>query len=87
MYINTQLDEDSYKKLEYLIKETHANVSDVIKQAIDHYFEKTNKSKITTANERLLSSSFVGCGEAEATLSENYKSELLNILEKKYDNS
>ncbi len=83
MYINTQLDEDSYKKLEYLIKVTHTNISDVIKQAINHYFEKTNKNKITTANERLLSSRFVGCGEAEPTLSENYKSELLNIMENK----
>jgi len=46
----------------------------------------TENSKPVNSSERILHSGFVGCGEAEPTLSENYKSEWQEIMEKKHDN-
>jgi len=40
--------------------------------------------KNESANKQLLNSGLVGCAEAEPTLSENYKSELLKIMQEKH---
>ena len=88
MNINTQLDENYSQKLAFLTQFTHANVADVIQQAIDFYYEHTkSRFQQKSANERLLHSGFVGCGDAESTLSESYKSEWRGMMEKKHDNS
>jgi len=44
----------------------------------------TENNKPMRSSERILHSGFVGCGEAEPTLSENYKSEWRDMLEKKH---
>ena len=46
----------------------------------------TENNKPMNSLERILHSGFVGCGEAEPTLSENYKSEWQEVMEKKHDN-
>ncbi len=69
MLINTYLDQDCFHKLEELTETTHASISDVLKQAIDFYYEQV-KPPQPHAAEMLLHSGFVGCGEAEPTWSE-----------------
>jgi len=86
MHINAYLDDNISHKLEYLTQTTHASVSEVIKQAIDFYYERTKPLQTNVATEMLLHSGFVGCGEAEPTLSENYKFEIEKLMRKKYDN-
>jgi len=85
MLLNTHLDNEVFYKLEYLAEVTHASVSDVIKQAIDHYYEWAKPSPPQAA-EMLLRSGFVGCGEAEPTWSENYQTEFEILMKEKYDN-
>ncbi len=46
---------------------------------------KTSKVKKAPA-ELLMESGFIGCGEADPLLSENYKSRLTEILREKHDN-
>jgi len=86
MNINTQLDDNCSQKLAFLTQFTHANVPDVIQQAIEFYYEHTQSRFQQNATQRLLHSGFVGCGEAESTLSENYKSEWRKMMEKEHDN-
>ena len=83
MNINTQLDENRSEKLALLTQFTHANISDVIQRAIDFYYEHTQSILQLSGSKRLLHSGFVGCGEAEPTLSESYKSEWRKVMEKK----
>jgi len=83
MYINAYLDENCYHKLEYLIQTTQSNLSEVISEALYFYYERRIQ---TNRAEKLLQSGFVGCGEAEPTLSENYKSEWSDMMRKKHDN-
>lgn len=85
MLINTYLDQDCFHKLEELTETTHASISDVLKQAIDFYYEQV-KPPQPRAAEMLLYSGFVGCGEAEPTWSENYKAELVKLINDKHDN-
>ncbi len=91
MYINAQLDDNCYQKLESITQATRSSISVVIKQAIDFYYEHAKHTQISgpeqiSRAERLLHSGFVGCGEAKPTLSENYKSSLLDVMEKQHDN-
>ncbi|MEN8218533.1 MAG: hypothetical protein ABFS56_19630 [Pseudomonadota bacterium] len=44
---------------------THASISEVVKQAIDFYYERSKRTQTKTSAEILLHSGFVGCGEAE----------------------
>jgi len=83
MYINAYLDDTYSQKLEYLTQTTHGSLSEVVKQAIDFYYERTQKN---ASNEILLQSGFIGCGEAAPTLSENYKSEIEELMRNKHDN-
>ncbi len=84
MHISTNLDDNYSQKLDYLTKATHKDVSEVIEQAIDRYYEYMKQTQ-ANASEILQQSGFIGCIEAEPTLSESYKARLAEILEKKYD--
>ena len=84
MYINSYLDETYSQKLKYLTQQTHGSISEVVKQAIDFYYESSSKTK--ACNDILLQSGFIGCGEADSRLSENYKSDLEELMRNKHDN-
>ena len=44
MRINARLDEDRKRKLEYLMRVTGLRVSDIIKQAIDALYERSERT-------------------------------------------
>lgn len=83
MRINARLDEVHSKKLEYLQDATQGGVSDVIKQAIDLFYQKVRAER-SNASAMLRRAGFIGCGEASADLSETYKEELKKITERKH---
>lgn len=83
MRINARLDEAHSRRLEYLKNVTQGTVSEVIKQAIDLYYEKVKETHPNTA-ELLQASGFIGCGEVYPDFSETYKDTLREILEQKH---
>ena len=75
MKINAQLDNDHSGKLAWLSQATGMGMTEVIKEAIDLYYKQQHQAK-SGAKEILENSGFIGCGEAGANLSENYKQQL-----------
>lgn len=84
MRISARLDEDRSHKLEYLTRATHEGTSEVVKRAIDAYYEQVKVARLPAADV-FRRTGFVGCGEAEPELSEHYKDELDKGLEAKHD--
>ena len=86
MRINVRLDEDHKRKLEYLIQVTGLRVSDIVKQAIDALYERTERTR--TKTEQLLTrSGFVSCGEGPEDLSMTYKDALHVSIRTKHGSS
>ncbi|MGH8655662.1 MAG: CopG family transcriptional regulator [Gammaproteobacteria bacterium] len=83
MRINARLDEDHSRKLAYLTEVVHASVSDVIKQAIDAYYERVRGAQ-SNAGGILRGAGFVGCGQASPELSDTYKQEAKLLAEQKH---
>ncbi len=83
MRINARLDEDSARKIEYLKDVTHAPVTDVVKCAIDLYYQHMRQAQ-DGAKDRLFETGFVGCGVADPELSQTYKDDLSQALEAKH---
>lgn len=84
MRINARLDQEHIKKLEVLKSQEHLTTTEVVKKALDYYYEmrkENNKSRV----KQLLDSDFIGCGEGPEDLSENYKDYLTQSLSEKYD--
>ena len=75
MRINARLDEDRKRKLEYLMRVTGLRVSDIIKQAIDALYERSERAG-SRPGQLLTGSGFVGCGEGPEDLSASYKDAL-----------
>lgn len=83
MEIATQLDNDHAEKLAYIQAQTHQNVTEILKQAIDLYYQHlqpTQKSPLEVLQEAGL----VGCFEGSPDLSSNYKSIIHEYLDQKY---
>ncbi|WP_295438147.1 ribbon-helix-helix protein, CopG family [uncultured Thiodictyon sp.] len=83
MRINARLDEDQARKVDYLRERTGQSVTDVIRAAIERYH-----AQISAQRERpaavLARTGFVGCGEADANLSRDYKRLLAESLDVKH---
>jgi hypothetical protein len=84
MRINARLDESRSQKLDFLSRATHLSTSEIVKQAIDLYYEQV-KSQRPRPAEVLSASGFIGCGEASPDLSKRYKEEVRSIVEAKHD--
>lgn len=84
MRINARLDEDYAHKLTYIQQQTHQAVTEVIKTAIDLYYEQLQQQKPL---DLLTQNGFIGCGQADSNLSINYKSILRDSLKGKYGDS
>ncbi len=84
MRINARLDEEYSHKIAYIQQQTHKGVTDVIKSAIDLYYQQLQQHYQNPLSV-LMESGFVGCGEADPNLSVNYKSVLGDGLDAKYD--
>lgn len=84
MRINARLDESRSRKLTYLARATNQATTEIVKRAIDLYFEKETANRRSPA-EVLYSVGFVGSGEASPDLSSDYKRELQAVLAEKHD--
>ncbi len=85
MRINARLDDSRSQKLEYLAYATNQGTSEIVKQAIDVYYERVKKSTRSAPAEVLAAVGFVGCGEASPDLAARYKDELEDVLTAKHD--
>ncbi len=84
MRINARLDDSRSQKLDFLVRATSLGISEVLKQAIDAYYEQVRTIRPRPA-EILSRSGFVGCGEADPELSERYKDDLRTLMAAKHD--
>lgn len=85
MRINARLDEEYASKLVYIQQQTNQGVSDVIKSALNLYYQQL-KNEQKNHLELLTQTGFIGCGETDPNLSMNYKSILTDSLKAKYGN-
>ena len=83
MRINARLDASRSQKLEFLSRATHLSTSEIVKQAIDLYYEQVRSGRPRPA-EVLAASGFIGCGEAPPDLSDRYKEEVRKIVAAKH---
>lgn len=83
MRINARLDQDSDRKLAYIQQQTSQGVTDIIKSAIDLYYQQLQAAAKHPLS-LLTQTGFIGCGRADADLSVNYKSTLKQGLQAKH---
>ncbi|MBD2413422.1 CopG family transcriptional regulator [Nostoc calcicola FACHB-389] len=84
MRINARLDDEYADKLAYIQQQTNQAVTDVIKSALELYYQQLQQQQ-KNAFSMLTQTGFIGCGEAHPNLSVNYKSILKDGLKAKYD--
>ncbi len=83
MRVNARLDKGYEEKLRFLLEHTGANMTQLIRQAIDLYFSKV-KQENPAAQQVLRKNGFVGCASGPRHLAENSKQHLRTILEQKW---
>lgn len=84
MRISARLDDSRARKLAYLARATNQATTEIVKHAIDLYYEQEAASRRRPA-EVLRSAGFVGSGKASPDLSTQYKHEIQAILAEKDD--
>jgi predicted DNA-binding protein len=82
MRINARLNDELAKKFRYLLKKTNQNMTQVIKDALERYFEEFSRSGVKAAKV-LKKCGFIGCCEGASGLSRNYKKVLARSLKSK----
>lgn len=82
--ISARLDAERSRKLDVLVRTTRQGVSEVIKMALDLYYDHSRAGR-RPAGEILRATGFVASAEAAPDLSENYKDELTRSLADKHD--
>ena len=83
--LNTKNDPATTDKLTYIQQQTNQILSDILRDAIDYYYQKLKHQHKKTPFEILEDSGFIGCCSVESDLSMNYKQVLAEELEAKYD--
>ncbi|MEE8523389.1 MAG: ribbon-helix-helix protein, CopG family [Thermoanaerobaculia bacterium] len=83
MRISARLDQNRSQKLDFLANATHLGTSEIVKRAIDVYYDQVHEARPRPA-EILERSGFVGCGEADPELSERYKERVAELLATKH---
>jgi hypothetical protein len=84
MRVNTRLDSDRTSKFNYIRQRTNQGASDIMKAAIDLYYEKLRQETPVKPLQLLKQSGLIGCAEGDADLSVNYKQYLTESLNEKY---
>ena len=84
MRVNARLDPSRMAKLEQLAKATGLSVSDVIRDAIDHYAEAHRSANAPSAYKIAQRVGLIGCGSGPADLSVNTKQNFAKVLQKKH---
>lgn len=85
MRITARIDENYAQKLKVIQQITHLNTTEVIKQALDLLYDKTEKTKLTgkEKNQKLIQM-LAGIGKGP-DLSENYKEYINQGWKEKHD--
>jgi hypothetical protein len=83
MRINARLDTVRAGKLRYLSRKIGANLSQVIKRAIDAYYAQVRQEKPDPVR-MLEGSGFIGCAHGPHKLSATYKEALKTALDAKH---
>ncbi|MCF6252651.1 MAG: hypothetical protein L3J75_15500 [Methylococcaceae bacterium] len=85
MRITARIDESYEQKLQAIQQRTHLNTTEVIKQALDLLYEKTENTKLTgkEKNQKLIKM-LSGTGKGP-DLSENYKEYIYQGWKEKHD--
>ncbi len=81
--VNARLAADEVRKLGYLSKQEGKSVSEIIRAAIQRYYNEARAAE-AAATAILDRSGFIGCGEAEPDLSITYKQHLADLLRRKH---
>ncbi len=84
MRINARIDEQHSERLRFLTRSTNASVSEVLKRAIDLYYEHRRR-ECGDATAALTASGFVGVADGDPELSTTYKQRLSEELLSKHD--
>ena len=84
MRVNARLDPVRMAKLEQLAKSTGVSISDVIRDAIDHYAEAHQSANAPSAYEIAQRVGLIGCGAGPADLAANTKRYFAAGLQKKH---
>jgi predicted transcriptional regulator len=83
MRLNARLPEELARKLEALERATGQTTSNVVRAALERYFDQVCGPS-RSARDAIRESGLVGCGEAEVDLSTTYKSRLHEGLGRKH---
>lgn len=84
MRVNARLDRDRASKFNYIRQRTNQGTSDIMKEAIDLYYEKLHQESPVKPLQLLRESGLIGCAEGDPDLSVNYKQYLTESLNEKY---
>lgn len=84
MRVNARLDDAYQTKIDYLTEIRHTTVSDVVRDAIDHYYEAVKAEQISRLRGLDAIVGMAGSVDAPADLSTNYKKYIGKIIEEKY---
>ena len=82
--VNARLDAARMAKLEQLAKSTGLSISDVIRDAIDHYADAHQSANAPSAYEIAQRIGLIGCGAGPADLASNIKRYFAEGLQKKH---
>lgn len=83
MRITARIDDSYEQKLQAIQRRTHLNTTDIIKQALDLLYEKTELSG-KEKNQQLLKK-LAGIGKGPEDGSVNYKKYISEYLDEKFD--
>lgn len=80
MQITTQLDDDQTSKLTYIQQQTNLELAEIVKQAIELYYQKL-QAQPTDPLARLKQSRFIGSFNADPGLATDSQSTLKNLMQ------
>lgn len=83
MRVNARLDGDRAHKFNYIRQHTNQGVSEIVKAAIDLYYERLRQESPKPL-QLLQQAGLIGCADADPDLSVNYKKYLTESLNEKY---
>jgi len=81
--VNARLDAESAEKLASLARDEGKSVSDVLRVAIERYYEQARSAHAAAAG-ILERNGFIGCADDDRDLSTTYKRRLTESLQRKH---
>ena len=84
MRLNARLSDDLASKLDALQQATHRTASEVVRAAIERYFEEICRPA-HSSRDAILASGLVACGDGDADLATTYKPHIHAFVAQKHD--